>query len=183
MKKRPKQVYVARESAHLRVTFPVINNRDSVESVLDSGSQIVSMALDQAKSLGLIWDPKIQIYMQSANGTMEQLVGMAGNVQFKWGSMNIYLQVHIISNPAYKVLLGRPFDVLTSSRVENSADGGQVVTMTDPNTGRMYAVPTFDRGTTKHVPHNNGTMVEVLGQDNKRTTAMAEKDFCCSSRI
>ena len=180
---RPKQVYVARESAHLRVTFPVINNRDSVESVLDSGSQIVSMALAQAKSLGLIWDPKIQIYMQSANGTMEQSVGMARNVQFKWGSMNVYLQVHIISNPAYKVLLGRPFDVLTSSRVENAADGGQVVTMTDPNTGRMYAVPTFDRGTTKHVPHNNGTTVEVLGHDNKRTAAMAEKDFRCSSRI
>jgi hypothetical protein len=179
---RPKQVYVARESAHLRVTYPVINNRDSIESVLDSGSQIVSMALDQAKSLGLIWDPKIQIYMQSANGTMEQSVGMARNVQFKWGTMTVYLQVHIISNPAYKVLLGRPFDVLTSSRVENSADGGQVVTMTDPNSGRMYAVPTFDRGTTKQAPHNNGTTVEVLNRDNKRTAALADKGFRNSSR-
>ena len=124
---RPKQVYVARESVHLRVTYPVINNRDSIESVLDSGSQIVSMALDQAKSLGLIWDPKVQIYMQSANGATEQSVGLARNVQFKWGTMTVYLQVHVINNPAYKVLLGRPFDVLTCSKIENSPDGGQVV--------------------------------------------------------
>jgi hypothetical protein len=179
---RPKQVYVAKESAHLRVTYPIINNRDSVESVLDSGSQIVSMSLDQAKSLGLIWDPKVQIYMQSANGTMEQSVGMARNVPFKWGSMNVYLQVHIISNPAYKVLLGRPFDVLTNSQVENSADGGQVVTMTDPNTGRMYAVPTFDRGTSKQAPHNGGTTTEVLDRDTRRAATLAHRGFRNSSR-
>ena len=179
---RPKQVYVAKESAHLRVTYPIINNRDSVESVLDSGSQIVSMSLDQAKSLGLIWDPKVQIYMQSANGTMEQSVGMARNVPFKWGSMNVYLQVHIISNPAYKVLLGRPFDVLTNSHVENSADGGQVVTMTDPNTGRMYAVPTFDRGSSKQVPHNGGTTTEVLDRDTRRSATLTHKGFRNSSR-
>ena len=27
----------------------------------------------------------------------------------------MYLQVHVINNPAYEVLLGRPFDVLTKT--------------------------------------------------------------------
>ena len=179
----PKQIYVARESAPLRVTYPVINNRDSVESVLDSGSQIVSMALATAKEMGLIWNPRLQIYMQSANGSMEKSLGMARNVPFKWGAMTIYLQVHIINSPAYKVLLGRPFDILTTSQIENSADGGQVVTMTDPNTGRVYAVPTFDRGHVRGNPSNTGTTVEVLDQGNRpKPAAFLNKGFRNSSR-
>ena len=178
----PKQIFVARDSAPLRVTFPNINYQGRVESVLDSGSQIVSMALDMAKEIGLIWDPKIQIFMQSANRTMERSVGLARNVPFQWGQLMVYLQVHIIKGPAYKVLLGRPFDALTKSQIDNQEDGGQVITLTDPNSGKVFAVPTFDRAGAKKVSLDK-PLVEVMDQDGHAGhKGKPEKGFRSSSR-
>jgi hypothetical protein len=142
----PKEIYVSKESHALKTIFPVINKYGQVESLLDGGSQIVSMDSEVAKKLAIPWDPDITIQMQSANRTVERTLGLARNVPFNFGGITIYLQVHVIKDPAYKVLLGRPFDVLTGSVVVNSTDGGQTVTITDPNTGKRAMLPTFDRG-------------------------------------
>ena len=179
---QPKQVYVARESAPLQVVYPVINSSGSVESVLDSGSQIVSMSLDSARQLGLVWDPNLRIFMESANKSMEESVGMARNVQFRWGSLTVYLQVHIIRNPAYKVLLGRPFDLLTKSQVENSSDGSQIVTITDPNTGKKCAIPTFNRGSVRRKLEEDDKPDPSTEQDNNaKSTTYANGGFRRSS--
>jgi hypothetical protein len=66
----PKQVYVANDSESLRVVFPRVNGQGFIEAVVDSGSQIVSMALLEAEKMDLLWDPDVQIYMQSANGQL-----------------------------------------------------------------------------------------------------------------
>jgi hypothetical protein len=142
----PKEIYVSKESHALKTIYPVINKYGQVESLLDGGSQIVSMDSEVAKKLAVSWDPDITIQMQSANRTVERTLGLARNVPFSFGGISIYLQVHVIKDPAYKVLLGRPFDVLTGSVVVNSTDGGQTVTITDPNSGRRAMLPTFDRG-------------------------------------
>jgi len=179
---QPKQVYVARESAPLQVVYPVINSSGSVESVLDSGSQIVSMSLDSARQLGLVWDPNLRIFMESANKSMEESVGMARNVQFRWGALTVYLQVHIIRNPAYKVLLGRPFDLLTKSQIENSPDGSQIVTITDPNSGKKCAIPTFNRGTVRRKIEEDNKPDPSMEQDNNaKSTAYANGGFRRSS--
>jgi len=142
----PKEIYVSKESHALKTIFPVINKYGQVESLLDGGSQIVSMDSEVAKKLAIPWDPDITIQMQSANRTVERTLGLARNVPFNFGGITIYLQVHVIKDPAYKVLLGRPFDVLTGSVIVNSTDGGQTVTITDPNSGKRAMLPTFDRG-------------------------------------
>ncbi|EDR00182.1 uncharacterized protein LACBIDRAFT_314764 [Laccaria bicolor S238N-H82] len=142
----PKEIYVSKESHALKSIYPVINKFGQVESLLDGGSQIVSMDAEVAKKLAVPWDPDITIQMQTANRTVEKTLGLAKNVPFNFGGIMIYLQVHVIRDPAYKVLLGRPFDVLTGSVVVNSTDGGQTVTITDPNSGRRAMLPTFDRG-------------------------------------
>ena len=54
----------------------------------------------------------------------------------------MYLQVHVISSPAYDVLLGWPFDVLTESVVRNF---DQTITIQDPNTGKHITVSTRPR--------------------------------------
>ena len=178
----PKQIFVARDSASLKVTYPTVNYQGRLESILDSGSQIVSMALDEAKEMGLIWDPKIQIFMQSANKTIERSVGLARNVPFQWGQLTVYLQVHIIRGPAYKVLLGRPFDTLTRSQIDNQEDGGQVITLTDPNSGKVFAVPTFDRTGAKKMSLDK-PVVEVMDQDgHHKRRITTEKGFRSSSR-
>ncbi len=142
----PKQVYSGAGSASLRVVHPLVAGRQHVESVVDSGSQIVSMALTLAEALGIPWDPDAQIYMQSANRTLKKSAGLARNVCFLFGDIPVYLQVHVIDQPAYKILLGRPFDILTESRVENRSNGTQTITITDPNNKRRCVIPTQARG-------------------------------------
>ena len=44
------------------------------------------------------------------------------------------------------MLLGRPFDVLTESEIKNTKDGGQTITIKDPNTLRRAVIPTYARG-------------------------------------
>ena len=54
--------------------------------------------------------------------------------------------MHILDNPPYRVLLGRPFDTLTSSVVRTNGDGDSEVILTDPNTMSVVTVPTYSRG-------------------------------------
>ena len=141
-----KSVIVAAESHALRTVYPLINGTGEVESLLDPGSQIVSMAKTVAVLLGVSWDPDITVQMQSANNTLEKTLGLAKNVPFLFGTITVYLQVHVLGNAAYKVLLGRPFDIVTESIVKNAKDGSQSLTLTDPNTGVRCVMHTHERG-------------------------------------
>lgn len=143
---KPQDIYVARDSQSLRTLYPRINNVAELETVVDGGSMIVSMNFDEAQKLGIIWDPDIVINMQSANGGIEKTAGLAKNVPFLFKDITLYMQCHVIKNVAYKVLLGRPFDALTSSVIHNSADGKQLITITDPNSNRRITMPTYERG-------------------------------------
>jgi hypothetical protein len=142
----PKTVIVGGESHALRTLYPLINKAGEVESLLDAGSQIVSMSKTIAAALEVAWDPDITVRMESANKTYENTLGLAKNVPFLFGTITAYLQVHVVQNAAYKVLLGRPFDVVTESEVKNSRDGSQSVTLTDPNTGERCVMHTHERG-------------------------------------
>jgi hypothetical protein len=142
----PKKIVVVTESSSLRALHPIINGNGMEEALLDGGSQIVSMAKDVAVRLKVPWNPEIVIHMQSANRQLEKMLGLARNVPFLFGDITVYLQVHIINNPAYKVLLGRPFDTVCESEVKNSRDGDQLITITDPNTGQRCTLPTYMRG-------------------------------------
>ena len=141
-----KSVIVAAESYALRTVYPLINRMGEVESLLDPGSQIVSMSKKMAVLLGVNWDPDITVQMQSANATLETTLGLARNVPFLFGTITAYLQVHVVENAAYKVLLGRPFDIITESIVKNDRDGSQSLTLTDPNTGERCVMHTHERG-------------------------------------
>jgi hypothetical protein len=87
---RPKKVMVAEESHGLRAVYPLINGIGEVESLLDGGSQIVSMAKDVAVDLKVTWDPDITVHMESANRTLKQTLGLAKNVPFLFGHITIY---------------------------------------------------------------------------------------------
>ncbi|KNZ82104.1 hypothetical protein J132_08287 [Termitomyces sp. J132] len=142
-------VYVARDLQVVRSLYPSVHDQAKMEAILDSGSQIVCMALDNALSLGLTCDPDIRLHMESANQQVNESLGMAKNVPFKFAEgFTIYLQVHIFEKPAYTVLLRRPFDTAKESNVQNLKDGSAIITITirDPDTGKRTALPTFERG-------------------------------------
>ena len=142
----PKKIVVAMESSSLRALHPIINGNRTEEALLDGGSQIVSMAKDVAVRLKVLWNPEIVIHMQSANRQLEKTLGLAQNIPFLFGDITVYLQVHIINNPAYKVLLGKPFDAVCESKVKNSRDGDQLIMITNPNTRQRCTLPTYMRG-------------------------------------
>lgn len=151
-------VIVAKESEGLRSIYPVINNVEEVESTLDDGSQIVSMAEKEARKLKITWDSRITIGMESANRAVERTLGLARNVPFQCGTIVVYLQVHVIRNPAYKVLLGRPFDCVTESQINNYRGGDQTLTLTDPNSGIRCVMTTYERG---RDPEEKGRKVQM----------------------
>ena len=144
------KIVVAKESQSLRAIYPTINGVAEYKCVVDGGSQIVSMALKVAQELGLSWDPDIKIQLQSANKTVDDSMGLAKNVSFLFGVIMVYLQVHIIWDPAYQVLLGRPFDAITESNIQNLADGGQMIMLRDPNSGVASTLTTFEHGKPKY---------------------------------
>ncbi|KAG6870283.1 hypothetical protein C0995_014050 [Termitomyces sp. Mi166 len=108
---------IAKDTDSLRAIMAVIDRKEEVECIVDSASQIVSMSEEIAHHLGLVYDPTVMLNMQSANGAIDQSRGLARNVPCTIAGLTIYLQVHVISQPAYNILLGKPFDVLTRSVV------------------------------------------------------------------
>ena len=101
------------------------------------------MSEEVCNALVLHYDPTIRLHMMSANGGVDQSLGLAQNVPFVVGDITVYLQVHILRNPAYDILLSWPFDVLTQSIVRNFADKNQTITIIDPNTGRKATILTI----------------------------------------
>lgn len=142
----PKEPCRARDTSNLRVLFPKINNIGQEEAILDSGSQIVSMSEAVATELGLTWNPAVTINMQSANQSIDRTLGLAENVPFNFGGVVVYLQVHILKSPAYRVLLGQPFNLITTSVVTTHSDNRVNVLVTDPNTGQQANLPAYERG-------------------------------------
>ena len=69
---------------------------------------------------------------------------MAKNISFQMREVTAYLWVHVLNNPAYDVLLGRPFEVLTKSVAETLPNGKMLLTVTNPNTGKRSTIPTFE---------------------------------------
>ena len=134
------------ESTAIRSLYALVCNSQKIECTVDPGCQIIAMAEAECHSLGLAYDPRIRLNMESANGTCDWSLGLARNVPFRIGDIALYFQVHIINSPSYNILLGRPFDVLTESVIRNYANEDQTITITDPNTGKQATIPTFARG-------------------------------------
>ena len=147
----PDVLMVAKESSALRSIRPLIDHQQHIESIIDPGSQIIAMAEEVCIDLGLIYDPTVILNMQSANGEIDKSLGLARNVPMRIGDITLYVQIHIIRSPAYDILLGRPFDILTESVVRNFANEDQTITIFDPNTGRRATVPTQARGKPRQV--------------------------------
>ncbi|PBK91033.1 hypothetical protein ARMGADRAFT_933394 [Armillaria gallica] len=139
-------VVIASSSQSLRSVYLLVSRRKKSECLCNSRSQIMSCSANLAKQMGWEYDPDIYILMESVNRGVEKSLGLVKNVAFLFGEVTVYLQVHVLANPAYDLLLGRPFDTLTSSEVKNSSDGDQTMILMDPNTKKRTLVHTYSRG-------------------------------------
>jgi len=142
----PDTLVVAKESSALQSIFPLVDHQQHVEAIIDPSSQVIAIAEEVCINLGLIYNPTIILNMQSANGEVDKLLGLAHNVPLRISEITLYVQIHVICSPAYNILLGRPFYILTESVVCNFANKDQTITIFNPNSGRHATVPTSPRG-------------------------------------
>ncbi|KAF8219081.1 hypothetical protein L208DRAFT_1343549, partial [Tricholoma matsutake] len=102
----PKPFVAAKESHSIRSVMMNVNSINPVQSVVDPGSSIIAMSEEVCHELCLAYNPSIHIPLQSANGGIDKSLGLARNVPCKVGMITIYMQIYIIRNPAYDILLG-----------------------------------------------------------------------------
>jgi hypothetical protein len=97
---------IAKESHGIRLIYMNVNGERNIESVINPGSAIIAMLEDVCHELGLVYDPEICLPMQLANGGIDEMLGLACNVPCDLGSIILYMQIHIVHDPAYNILLG-----------------------------------------------------------------------------
>ncbi|PBK84814.1 hypothetical protein ARMGADRAFT_1131661 [Armillaria gallica] len=136
----------APESVLICAIHPIVNHQFKVECIVDSGSQIVSMLEATCHRLGLAYDQSTTIEMQAANNTINRSLGLAHNVPLLIGDITLHLQIHVFRESGPHILLGRPFDILTQSMIRNYANGSQIISIHDPNTGKTAIIPTVPGG-------------------------------------
>ena len=113
------------------------------------------MSVDVCHKLTLPYDPKIVLRMQSMNGNVDHSLGLTRNIPFVIGNLTLYMQVHVIKSPAYDILLGCLFDLLTESVVCNFRNEEQTITIHDPNSEKVIiTLPTIPRGPPHMVARN-----------------------------
>ena len=148
-------VIVARPLSALRTVWARVGSHpEFAECILDPGSQIVAISESLCNHLHLVYNPANTLGMESANGIVNRSLGVAMDVPLTINGTGItlYLQMHVMRDAAYGILLGRPFDALASTIVETSPDGVHRLTLRCPNTQRIAVVPTFNRGEGRPVP-------------------------------
>ncbi|KAF8218921.1 hypothetical protein L208DRAFT_1345611, partial [Tricholoma matsutake] len=136
---------ITKESHAIRSVIINVNGRNPVKSVVDPGSLIIAMSEEVCHELGLAYDPSICIPLQLANGSIDESLSLARNIPCEVGTITLYMQIHIIHDPAYDILFRCPFEVLTESTVKNYRNKSQTITILDPNSMRSCTIPTIPR--------------------------------------
>ena len=91
------------------------------------------MSEEVCHELGLTYDPLIHIPLQSTNSGIDVSLCLVRNIPCEVSSITLYMQIHIIQDPTYDILLGRLFDVLTESTMKNYGNEAQTIMIFDPN--------------------------------------------------
>ena len=138
-------VKVAKDSHALCVIAMKVDQAIEFECVLDGSSEIIAISDLVCNRLGLAYDPAVILEMRSANSESDTSLGLACNVPLSIDNIMILVQVHVVKSPAYDVLLGWPFNVLTESVIRNYRNEDQMITIKDVNTGKSLTIQTVPR--------------------------------------
>jgi hypothetical protein len=114
---------VGHDSIPLRSIFPLVEGKLTVECILDSGCQIVAMNSMIWEKLGNNLQVERTLKMEAANSTITEMHSRLYNIRFTFNNIDIYLQVQVMPNAPYDILLGRPFYTLTECITKDFANG------------------------------------------------------------
>jgi hypothetical protein len=126
---------VAKQTEELRSIDAVLEGKVAIEATIDNGSQIIGIRKDKWEELGIPMRSDHLMVMESANMSKDQTLGLLADLKLTIGENNFYLQVQVIKNAPYKLLLGQPFFTLTQATTRHYTNGDSQITIVDPNTG------------------------------------------------
>ena len=119
-----------------------LDDKVQVEAILDEGSQIVGLWKDIWEKLGVPVRSNHKMNMISANASSNQTIGLIHDLKVTIGAYNFYLQVQVIKNASYEMLLGQPFLTLTEANTQHYVNGDSHITLQDPNSKAIITLPT-----------------------------------------
>ncbi|KAG6327644.1 hypothetical protein ID866_11446 [Astraeus odoratus] len=90
--------------------------------------------------------------LEAANKSKEETLGVVKNACLKISGMEFKLQIHVVGDALFDLLLGHPFFSLSSCVTHNQMSGDQSILLTDPNTGMQMLLPTRKREHPSHEP-------------------------------
>jgi hypothetical protein len=138
------------ESIPLCLIFPLVKGKLMVECILDSGCQIVAINNVIWEQLSNNLQVEQALKIEAASFTITKTHGCLHNVHFTSNDIDIYLQVQVMPNTPYDILLGCPFYALTECITKDFANGDQHLTITDPNTWQCITIPTREQKRHQH---------------------------------
>ncbi|KAG6327723.1 hypothetical protein ID866_11367 [Astraeus odoratus] len=83
--------------------------------------------------------------LEATNKSKEETLGIVENACLKIGGMEFKLQIHVVGDTPFDLLLGRPFFSLASCVTCDQMSGDQSILLMDPNMGIQMLLPTRKR--------------------------------------
>jgi hypothetical protein len=108
--------------------FPLVEGKLMVEYILDSGCQIVVMNNVIWEKLSNNLQVEQALKMEATNSTITEMHGRLRNIRFTFDDIDIYLQVQVMPNAPYDILLGCPFYALTGCITKDFVNRDQHIT-------------------------------------------------------
>jgi hypothetical protein len=133
---------VAAHFEPLRCIKATLKDGRVITCVLDQGAECIVMPRKTWQGIGGILRPDYKMYMESVNTSTDATLGVIENLSLDFGAGEMWFQIQVIEAANFEILLGRPFFTLTSCRTKDLPTGDQEITLTDPNTGKEFCIPT-----------------------------------------
>ena len=111
----------------------------------DDGSQVISIRAKLWERLGIPIRSDRTMVMESANKSKNETIGLLQDLRLDIGGYDFYVQVQVVQDTPYDLLLGQPFFTLTQAMHKHFANGDSCLMLTDPNSGAIITVPTHPR--------------------------------------
>lgn len=141
----PGPLVVANQVEELRTIPLELNGKLTVDAILDEGSQITAIRRDIWERLAFPLLSTQTMVMEAANSSKDSTLGLLRDLPARIGRSTFYLQVQVVENASYEMLLGRPFLTLTEARTHHYTNGDSHLTLVDPNTHDTFTIPTKPR--------------------------------------
>jgi hypothetical protein len=135
----------AAPSLPLRVIHPSFGQGVEPECILDGGAQVIVMRKDIWERLRVPIVANRAMPMESANASTTMTLGLIENHPVQLGPVVIHLQIQVVEDAPFEVLLGRPFFDVTSCSEISRLGGNHEIHIKDPKTGTPYMFATEPR--------------------------------------